>query len=69
MAKIARLERSLRAETTGLVLFDALYGYLHPKDPGKTRFLEERNILPNMTRPVPFLSRVHPTRSTHHPVR
>ena len=50
MAKISRLEESLRAETTGLVLFDALHGYLHPKDPGKTRFLEERNILPNLKR-------------------
>jgi ureidoacrylate peracid hydrolase len=50
MAKISRLEESLRAGTTGLVLFDALHGYLHPKDPGKTRFLEERNILPNLKR-------------------
>jgi ureidoacrylate peracid hydrolase len=50
MAKISRLEKSLRAETTGLVLFDALHGYLHPKDPGKVRFLEERNILPNLKR-------------------
>jgi len=50
MAKIARLETSLKAGTTGLVLFDALHGYLHPKDPGKTRFLEERNILPNLQR-------------------
>jgi ureidoacrylate peracid hydrolase len=50
MAKIARLEKSLRAETTGLVLFDALHGYLHPKAPGKVRFLEERHILPNLTR-------------------
>jgi nicotinamidase-related amidase len=50
MAKIARLEKSLRAETTGLVLFDALHGYLHPKDPGKVRFLEERHILPNLRR-------------------
>jgi nicotinamidase-related amidase len=50
MAKIARLEKSLRAGTTGLVLFDALHGYLHPKDPGKARFLDDRNILPNMTR-------------------
>jgi ureidoacrylate peracid hydrolase len=50
MAKISRLEESLRAGTTGLVLFDALHGYLHPKNPGKTRFLEERNILPNLKR-------------------
>jgi nicotinamidase-related amidase len=50
MAKISRLEKSLRAGTTGLVLFDALHGYLHPEDPGKTRFLDERNILPNLRR-------------------
>jgi ureidoacrylate peracid hydrolase len=50
MAKISRLEKNLRAETTALVLFDALHGYLHPKDPGKVRFLEERNILPNLRR-------------------
>ena len=50
MAKISRLEKNLRAETTGLVLFDALHGYLHPNDSGKTRFLEERNILPNLQR-------------------
>ena len=50
MARIARLEKSLPAGTTGLVLFDALHGYLHPKDPEKTRFLEERNILPNLKR-------------------
>lgn len=50
MAKIARLEKNLRAGSTGLVLFDALNGYLHPKGAGKARFLEERNILPNMRR-------------------
>jgi ureidoacrylate peracid hydrolase len=50
MARISRLEKNLSAGTTGLVLFDALHGYLHPKDPGKTRFLEERNILPNLRR-------------------
>jgi nicotinamidase-related amidase len=50
MAKISRLDKNLRAETTGLVLFDALHGYLHPQDPGKVRFLEERNILPNLKR-------------------
>jgi ureidoacrylate peracid hydrolase len=50
MAKISRLDESLRAGATGLVLFDALHGYLHPKDPGKARFLEERNILPSLKR-------------------
>src|SRR5919199_5847607 len=50
MAKISRLDKNLRAETTGLVLFDALHGYLHPTDPHKARFLEERNILRNLRR-------------------
>ncbi len=50
MAKISRLKKELSAENTGLVLFDALHGYLHPKEPDKVSFLEERNILPNMQR-------------------
>lgn len=50
MAKIARLERNLSAGHTGLVLFDALNGYLHPGNPAKVQFLAERNILPNMQR-------------------
>jgi ureidoacrylate peracid hydrolase len=52
MAKISRLERNLSAEGTGLVLFDALNGYLHPQDPAKVKFLADRNILPNMQRLV-----------------
>lgn len=31
-------------------MFDALNGYLHPKDPEKQKFLAERNILTNMQR-------------------
>lgn len=50
MARIARLERTLRADRTGLVLFDALNGYLHPRDPAKARFLAEHNIVPNLAR-------------------
>jgi ureidoacrylate peracid hydrolase len=50
MAKIARLDKQLSAASTGLVLFDALNGYLHPADPKKTAFLAERNILANMQR-------------------
>ena len=50
MARIARLERQLSAGNTGLVLFDALNGYLHPANPAKVRFLAERNILANMQR-------------------
>jgi len=50
MARIARLESQLGAGHTGLVLFDALNGYLHPQNPAKVRFLAERNILPNMQR-------------------
>jgi ureidoacrylate peracid hydrolase len=50
MAKISRLQEHLRSGQTGLVLFDALHGYLHPDDPGKARFLQERAILPNLQR-------------------
>ena len=48
MARISRLTKELRAETAGLILFDALNGYLHPADPAKVSFLAERNILPNL---------------------
>jgi ureidoacrylate peracid hydrolase len=50
MAKMSRLERSLTRNNTGLILFDALHGYLHPSDPKKLAFLEERNILKNLQR-------------------
>ena len=50
MAKIARLEKHLGAGHTGLVLFDALNGYLHPENPAKQEFLAKRNIIPNLER-------------------
>lgn len=50
MAKVARLRADLKADHTGLILFDALNGYLHPKKPEKQKFLAERNILPNLQR-------------------
>jgi nicotinamidase-related amidase len=50
MAVISRLDPSLTASHTALVLFDTLRGYLHPKDEAKQRFLAERNILPSMQR-------------------
>jgi ureidoacrylate peracid hydrolase len=50
MAKISRLVKSLSAQHTALLMFDALNGYLHPKDPVKRLFLADRNILPNMQR-------------------
>ena len=50
MAKISRLDKTLSAGRAGLILFDALHGYLHPDDPAKVRFLEERKILPNLQR-------------------
>jgi nicotinamidase-related amidase len=51
MAKIARLDKRLTADHTGLVLFDALNGYLHPAgNPSKVAFLKEHNILPNLQR-------------------
>jgi ureidoacrylate peracid hydrolase len=50
MAKIARLAKHLGADHTGLVLFDALNGYLHPESPAKQEFLAKRNILANLER-------------------
>jgi nicotinamidase-related amidase len=50
MAKISRLEKRLGAGHTGLVLFDALNGYLHPESTVKVEFLAQRNILPNLQR-------------------
>src|SRR5258706_3582075 len=50
MAKLARLEKHLGAGNTGLVLFDALNGYLHPNNPAKVKFLAERSILGNLQR-------------------
>jgi nicotinamidase-related amidase len=50
MAKLARLERHLSAGSTGLILFDALNGYLHPNNPAKVQFLAERNIIGNLQR-------------------
>jgi nicotinamidase-related amidase len=48
MARIARLEKKLKADVTGLVLFDALHGYLHPNERAKREFLAERNVLANL---------------------
>jgi ureidoacrylate peracid hydrolase len=48
MARVSRLNPQLSAQTTGLIMFDALNGYLHPADPAKVKFLADRNILPNM---------------------
>ena len=51
MAVIARLEPTLGADHTALVLFDTLNGYLHPKgNPEKQKFLKQHNVLPNMKR-------------------
>jgi hypothetical protein len=49
MAKISRLEKRLSAGHTGLVLFDALNGYLHPENPAKQKFLAGA-ILANLQR-------------------
>ena len=50
MARVTRLNETLDASNAGLILFDALEGYLNPKDPAKAKFLAERNILPNLQR-------------------
>ncbi len=50
MAILSRLDPSLDRSHAGLVLFDALHGYLHPADPAKIKFLEQHNILANLRR-------------------
>jgi ureidoacrylate peracid hydrolase len=50
MATLSRLNTSLDRGHTGLVLFDALNGYLHPADPEKIAFLERHNVLANLQR-------------------
>lgn len=46
----ATLIETLGPHHTALVLFDTLHGYLHPKDPKKRAFLDDNNVLPNLTR-------------------
>ena len=48
MAMINRLESDLQAATTGLVLFDVLHGYLHPRDEDAQRYLRENWIIENL---------------------
>jgi nicotinamidase-related amidase len=50
MARVSRLEKTLSAKRTGLVMFDTLHGYLHPSDPAKAKFLADLHILDNMQR-------------------
>lgn len=50
MAILSRVDPSLDRSHAGLVLFDALHGYLHPADPAKIAFLEQHNILANLQR-------------------
>lgn len=50
MARVSRLRSELSGQSTALILFDALHGYLHPSNPKKITFLEERNVLPNLSR-------------------
>jgi len=50
MARISRLDPALSGVRTGLIIFDALNGYLHSGSAEKDAFLAERNIIPNMQR-------------------
>jgi nicotinamidase-related amidase len=50
MAKISRLDHALGSDNTGLILFDALNGYLHSSDPKKIAFLQKHQILENLQR-------------------
>ena len=38
----------LRASTTGLVLFDVLHGYLHPRSEDAQRYLSDNKIIENL---------------------
>lgn len=58
MAAISRLEEKLSAQRTGLIMFDALNGYLHPDDPAKQQFLAEHRILENMQRLIAGVRKV-----------
>src|SRR6185436_5301282 len=44
MAIISRLNPSLTADHTGLVLFDAMNGYLFPTDPAEKAAVEEGQV-------------------------
>jgi ureidoacrylate peracid hydrolase len=48
MAKIARLEKTLSAQRTGLIMFDTLNGYIHAPDPAKQAFYKEHKIVAYM---------------------
>lgn len=50
MANVARLEESLSAKNTGLILFDVLNGFLHPSDKEGKNYLKNYNILSNLQR-------------------
>ena len=50
MAKVSRLEEKLSAQTTGLILFDVLNGFVHPSDPHAQLYLKEANIISNIQR-------------------
>jgi nicotinamidase-related amidase len=50
MAKISRLDEKLTADTTGLILFDVLNGFLHPSDPDSQRYVKEHKIIENLQR-------------------
>lgn len=58
MARIGRLEEKLSAQRTGLIMFDALNGYLHPDDPAKQEFLARHRILENMQRLIAGVRKV-----------
>jgi nicotinamidase-related amidase len=45
MAAISRLEPTLGAHHTGLILFDVMVGYLHPTDPEGQAFFKKNDVL------------------------
>lgn len=50
MAKISRLDERLTAETTGLILFDCLNGFLHPSNSDSRKYVQENKLIENLQR-------------------
>ena len=50
MANLSRLEPTLRADHTALILFDCLHGFLYPPDLARRKRIKDANIVSNLTR-------------------
>jgi nicotinamidase-related amidase len=50
MARVSRLESALLPESTGVILFDTMNGYLHSTNEAKQKHLAEKGVIENMQR-------------------